>query len=107
MCQIGIDRENRMAEGAVTRELLSAKFPANRENYRDIQALITNPEPLSPDCTAVWARSLRCLREPERGKKGLAPLNPHKTGYDFVHIFLVFFTRILVFIDELRKRSVQ
>jgi hypothetical protein len=56
-----------MAEDAVARELLSAKFPANREKYREYRGLIGNVQAISFDWRVLWPGKWRSLGESEQG----------------------------------------
>ncbi len=56
-----------MAEDAVSRELFSAKFPANRGKYREICALHRTALEISADKEVPWPEKLRACDQSEQG----------------------------------------
>jgi hypothetical protein len=59
-----------MAEDAVSRELFSAKFPANREKYREICALNRTALKISADKEVLWPEKVRVCNQSEHGSIG-------------------------------------
>ena len=56
-----------MAEDAVSRELFSAQFPANREKYREICALHRTALEIGADKEVLWPEKLRACDQSELG----------------------------------------